>query len=111
MTTEVTVMPKKVMARHTGPGRTEDVRRKGHEATMSSKLRFSRLIYGIWTTEDGTQVLFSRSYHPLFKRRPGEPAVPDDRHRWVHGIVQTVWFYNDGAYKNVAKRLRQIEQD
>jgi hypothetical protein len=80
---------------------------------MSSKMRFSPKPYGIWTTEDGTQVLFSRSYHPLFKRKPGEPAVPDDRDRWVHGIVQTktVRFYNDYTFQFVAKRLRQIEQD
>jgi hypothetical protein len=76
-----------------------------------SDAHFNKKPYGIWTTEDGTEVLFSRSYHPLFKRKPGEPATPDDRNRIVHGIVRHDYFFNDYTYRHVEKRLRQIEQD
>jgi hypothetical protein len=78
---------------------------------MSSKLRFSPKPYGIWTLQDGSEVLFSRSYHPLYKRKPGESATADDRDRWVHGIVRTIRFYNDYTFQFVAKQLPRIKQD
>jgi hypothetical protein len=75
------------------------------------KAKFNPLIYGIWITADGCEVLFSRSYHPLFKRQPGQPAVEDDPDRWVHHIVQRQYFFDDHSYQFVKSRLPQIKRD
>jgi hypothetical protein len=74
------------------------------------KTKFNPLPYGVWTTKDGTEILFSRSYHPLYRRKPGEPATPD-KPRWVHDIARCNYFYDDGSYKSVSKQLRRIERD
>jgi hypothetical protein len=78
---------------------------------MSSKAYFTRLIYGVWITRDGSEVMFSRSYHPLWIRKPGQPAAADDWDRWVDDIVGYVYLYNDRSFRDVHKQLRRIKQD
>jgi hypothetical protein len=60
------------------------------------------LPYGLWTCEDGREVLFNRFYEPLWERRPGEPAKAGDPHenvpprQMVHpGKLE--WIYDDQA--------------
>jgi hypothetical protein len=65
------------------------------------------LPYGVWTCADGTEVLFSRAYCPMYVRRPGQPAVPDVK-RWVHGIRATEYFFDDASYRRMKKLLPQI---
>lgn len=54
-----------------------------------------RLAYGVWTEADGTRVLFSRDYFPLWRIPPNGPAVPDDPWRWVE-FVDEQWFWDNG---------------
>ena len=51
--------------------------------------------YGIRTCADGTQILFNRSYRPIWRREPGQSAKPaqiDDRVAWT----KQEWFFDDG---------------
>lgn len=34
------------------------------------------LPYGQWTTADGQEVLFNKDFKGIWRRRPGQPAVP-----------------------------------
>jgi hypothetical protein len=54
-------------------------------------------------------VLFSRSYDPLFKRKPGEPVTPGERDRWLHGIIKERWFDNDRTYREMKAQLGQVD--
>ena len=60
-------------------------------------IRWAFQPYGIWTTEDGREVLFNRDYQPIWQRRSGEPPEPADRKEWVKGILSQRWFYKDGT--------------
>lgn len=51
--------------------------------------------YGCWTTGDGREVLFNRSYWPILERRPGKPAKPARPSEWVEDIVQSEYFFDD----------------
>jgi hypothetical protein len=51
--------------------------------------------YGMWTCEDGRQVLFNRDYHPIWQRYPGAPAIPADPEEWVLQIKQQNYFFDD----------------
>lgn len=58
-------------------------------------MRF-RLPYGVWTREDGGQVLFNRNYRPLFMRPgAGQTAQQANGNEWVRFRDQE-WFYGDG---------------
>jgi hypothetical protein len=74
------------------------------------KAKFSPLPYAIWVTKDGSEVLFSRSYHPLYRRQPGQPATVANVYE-IMPRVRMQHFYDDGTYLKVAKRLRHIELD
>jgi hypothetical protein len=52
------------------------------------------LPYGMWTCEDGRQVLFDRRYRPLWQRRPGQRATVADPNEWVAWEKQE-WLFND----------------
>lgn len=54
------------------------------------------LPYGMWTCEDGRQVLFNRDYKPIFQRVPGAAATQADSAEWVRTIRKEEWFYTDG---------------
>ena len=42
-----------------------------------------RLPYGVWTEEDGSRVLFSRDYYPLWRIPPDGHVTPEDPWRWI----------------------------
>jgi hypothetical protein len=52
------------------------------------------LPYGRWTCRDGTQVLFNRSYVPLWRKPPDLPAEQCERH-WVSDRVRQEFFGDD----------------
>lgn len=68
--------------------------RAGTEHTLT--LQQMELPYGMWTCEDGREVLFNRKYWPIWERREREPVKAADPHEWVKGIVKTEYFFNDG---------------
>lgn len=60
----------------------------------SRELIYRRLPYGEWPEPDGSRVLFSRGYRPLWRIRPNgsvEAADPGER---VHFTDQR-WFFDD----------------
>lgn len=52
------------------------------------------LPYGIWTCQDGREVVFNREYQPIFQKKDGVNSFAD-RGEWVKDIVQTVYLFND----------------
>ena len=60
----------------------------------TSRHRFRRIPYGMWTTKDGTEVLFDRDYNPFLLRRGRHVEVCE--HHWVENIVEARHFYDDG---------------
>lgn len=72
-------------------------------SVLASKRQFRRmhdLPYGIWTCEDGREVLFNRFYEPILQRRPGGPVEPATPGEWVRWKRQS-WFYDDGTKDKV----------
>lgn len=51
--------------------------------------------YGKWTCADGREVLYNRSYRPIWEKYPGQKAQPANRREWVV-FVRQEWFFNDG---------------
>lgn len=51
--------------------------------------------YGAWTDAAGREILFNRSYEPLWTRQNGvvSPIDPTD---WIAGIKVQRWFYQGG---------------
>jgi hypothetical protein len=45
-----------------------------------------RRLYGRWRCYDGREVLFNRSYQPLWERRAGQPVEMANPSEWVNGI-------------------------
>jgi hypothetical protein len=64
-----------------------------------------RLIYGQWTTADGSEVLFDRRYRPRWRRTPDGTVEPADPSQWIEGIVQENWFYTDRASLSERKQI------
>jgi hypothetical protein len=74
-------------------------RTPGGRRRISSAAEFvvhALLPYGQWSLRDGTEVLFSRQYEPLWKRN-GDCITRADPMEWVGGIERQEWFYKDGA--------------
>lgn len=70
--------------------------------------------YGYWIENDGSKVLFSREYCPLWKVQEGRAPVRDDPDRWVVWTEQK-WFFDEGSFRGdtdevIAKGL-QILRD
>jgi hypothetical protein len=74
------------------------------------KSRFSPIIYGMWTAKNGDEILFSRSYHALWRRRPGQPAQPASLNEWVNYARQD-YFHDGRCDKKMLVQLRKIERD
>src|SRR5580765_4964173 len=77
---------------------------------FTSKADFIRrndLPYGIWTTEDGRQILFNRFYEPIWERRDGQAPTPADPTEWIKGPATQHWFYGD-EHGDPAKRRRAL---
>lgn len=53
------------------------------------------LPYGMWTTEQGTKVLFNRNYQPIWVMQPSGEVTEANRDWWVPDIVTQEWYYND----------------
>ncbi len=69
-----------------------------------------RLAYGVWTEADGTRVLFSRDYFPLWRVSPHGDVVADDPWRWVP-FVEQGWFWDDGDMPwRSQKKARVVDQ-
>jgi len=55
-----------------------------------------RRLYGRWRCYDGREVLFNRSYQPLWERRAGQPVKMANPSEWVNGIDTETFFWKDG---------------
>lgn len=64
------------------------------QSPLDEPMRF-RLPYGIWTTEEGRELLFNRDYKPIWERNGKESVEQADRSEWVKGIDGQSWFYGD----------------
>jgi hypothetical protein len=65
----------------------------------------AKLLYGQWTTADGTEVLFDRKYRPKWRRHPDGTVEPADPSEWIDDIVQENWFYTDRASLSERKQI------
>jgi hypothetical protein len=59
----------------------------------TSRHRFRRVPYGMWTCKDGTEVLFTRGYSPFLRRKNG--VVEAVKHYWVEDIIEARHFYDN----------------
>ena len=50
--------------------------------------------YGIWTEQDGSKVLFSRDYCPLWKIQEGRAPERDEPNRWVN-VSKEEWILDE----------------
>ena len=66
-----------------------------------------RLPYGVWTEEDGSRVLFSREYYPLWRIPTDGHVTPEDPWRWIPYIKKEL-FWDDC---HPPWRNRQTEQE
>lgn len=70
---------------------------KNRERTLVKPFMRSRLPYGKWTREDGSEVLFNRGYQPIWQRKSQSSAAEEiGRGEWVNHVKEE-WFYDDGS--------------
>lgn len=62
--------------------------------------------YGVWTEEDGSKVLFSRDYCPLWKIHEGSAPTQDDPNRAVRFTDQQ-WFFDEMTFRQPADVARK----
>ena len=62
--------------------------------------------YGVWTEEDGSKVLFSRDYCPLWKIQEGRAPIRDDPNRAVRFTDQQ-WFFDEMTFRQPADAARK----
>lgn len=69
----------------------------------------SELPYGLWTCEDGREVLFNRHYQPILERFNRGMAMFTNRREWVTFTSQR-WFYDDSSERRAStkKKLEQV---
>lgn len=65
------------------------------------------LPYGKWTCANGREVLFNRSYEPLFSRINGVVSKAN-RREWVEGIVRHEHYYDDFRSPRHNVRTRRV---
>lgn len=70
--------------------------------------QFLRVPYGMWTCEDGREVLFDRYYQPIWERRPGATVTLADPYERVDFSEQTYFWSEDATA--LADRLRVSAQ-
>jgi hypothetical protein len=64
--------------------------------TSSVRAWMLLLPYGKWTCITGREVLFNRSYWPIWERAgPDAPVSPACPGKWVEGIVKSEHYYDD----------------
>ena len=70
--------------------------------------------YGFWTEKDGSKVIFSRDYCPMWKISGTAAPVRDDPDRAVHKVAQE-WFFGggelDGTPEEIAKKGLKVLSD
>ena len=71
-----------------------------------SNYPLDRHLYGRWRCYDGREVLFNRSYRPLWERRPGEPVKMADPGEWVNWDTET--FYWDDRAGGTSERGHRL---
>lgn len=54
--------------------------------------------YGFWVEEDGSKVIFSRDYCPLWKIQEGKSPLRDDPDRDV-GFIDQQWFFDEESFR------------
>src|ERR1700719_1158728 len=77
------------------------VKRSKRKPTRYEGMR-AELPYGVWREADGAEVLFTRDYHPIWRRaadgsvsRITSPVGQVAPGRvWIHWVAQN-WFFND----------------
>lgn len=63
---------------------------------VKTRVEYKQLCpYGIWTCDDGREVLFNRDYCPVLERKDDGPARPANMGAWINWKKQS-WFFNDG---------------
>lgn len=65
----------------------------------------SRLLYGVWQTESGDEILFDRQYRPRWRRTSNGTVVPADPSEWIVSISGERWFYTDRADIPTRRRI------
>ena len=69
--------------------------------------------YGIWTEDDGSKVLFSRDYCPLWKIQDDCTPVQDDPDRWVSfiskGVNRPQFFFDGGSFCQPVDEVRGLK--
>jgi hypothetical protein len=70
----------------------------------------ARLPYGMWTCENGRQVLYDRDYVAMWERSgPNQPAQRADPTEWVDDIVKHEFFYDDGSLPYTSWKLSTLD--
>ncbi len=69
-----------------------------------------RLAYGVWTEEDGSRVLFSRDYCPLWRIAPDGCLSPEDPWRWIESVNQNHFWDDSLTPWRSRQKQREIEQ-
>lgn len=95
------------MQRHLGP--KPRITRGGHQV-YSSPAHFKMmndLPYGIWTCEDGREVLFNRFYEPIWGCAQGAAPAEANPNEWVPWQKQE-YFYDDSTKTKRANATRAL---
>jgi hypothetical protein len=53
--------------------------------------------YGLWTCASGREIIFNRSYWPIWQRIDGVVTRNANLCEWVDGIVEQKFFYDDAS--------------
>jgi hypothetical protein len=65
-----------------------------------SNIPLDRRLYGCWRCYDGREVLFNRSYQPLWERRPGQAVEMSNPKEWVNWDTETFFWNEHGGGTN-----------
>ncbi len=78
--------------------------------SVYSDYRKLLLPYGKWTCADGREVLFNRSYMPIWERHHGvtRPILQSERVKFVH---QKHFYTESSSPKGLVKRLEKVLVD
>lgn len=69
-----------------------------------------RLAYGFWTQEDGSKVLFSRDYFPLWRISPDGRVAPEDPWRLIAHVGQDYFFDDVTPPWRNRNKVREVER-
>lgn len=66
--------------------------------------------YGRWVTEDGTEVLFNRDYHPIWRKDKTGLVGLARKDWWVPGIIKAEYYYNDNDPPHGPSNLKRTKE-